>query len=109
MVLEGCQSCDHWLIVKGVINEQKKDSYGTLAHSCHPLYYDFTHCYIMLVESTITLIDTYNVLREPYFLLITSTETSIALTECYHMLSQTYVMLIECYHSLQTLVTLIKT
>ena len=30
---------------------------GTVAHSCHPLYYGFTHCYITLVENTVALID----------------------------------------------------
>ena len=34
-----------------------------LAHSCHPLYYGFTHCYITLVENTATRVDTYNMLR----------------------------------------------
>ena len=35
-----------------------------LAHSCHPLYYGFTHCYITLVDNTAT---TYRMLREPYW------------------------------------------
>ena len=48
----------------------------------------------------------YSVLRIPCFLkrffsfcLITCTETSIALTECYHTLTQTYIMLRECYRT----------
>ena len=37
---------------------------------CHQLYYGFTHCFITLVKNTVALIDTYSVLREPYFLKI---------------------------------------
>ena len=37
-------------------NKTHKDL-GTVAHSCHPLYYGFTHCYITLVENTVALID----------------------------------------------------
>ena len=36
----------------------------TMAHSCHPLYYGFTHCYITLVDNTAT---TNRMLREPYW------------------------------------------
>ena len=30
-----------------------------MAHSCHPLHYGSTHCYITLVDNTVTLIETF--------------------------------------------------